>query len=159
MLLAMTCKIPKKCLYTFLLLTISMVIKAQPSSPYSINWVNQTGVSTNGAILTRTTATTGSWNAGAISSNLLSSNTDGWMEFTAVLGADYMVGFASNNILNYSQFAHTIHIDDNTNTAIAREGPANGVSLGTFQTGDVFRISREGNVTERWLGPLVRILH
>ena len=79
-----------------------MVIKAQPSSPYSINWVNQTGVSANGVILTITTAPSRSWNAGAISSNLLSSNTDGWMEFTAVLGADYMLGFAANNVLNYS---------------------------------------------------------
>lgn len=139
-------KIPKKCLHIFLLLAISMVIKAQPTSPYSINWVNQTGVSANGVILIRTTAT-GSWNAGAISSNLLLSNTDGWMEFTAVRGADYMLGFAANNVFNYAEYAHSIHIDDNTNTATAREG-GNDVSLGAFQTGDVFRISREGNVVK-----------
>src|SRR3989337_1872495 len=117
---------------TLLCLTISFIIRAQPSPPYTVNWVTQTGVTINGGILTKT-APTGSWsNGGAISSNLLLSNIDGWIEFTAVTGADYMVGLGANNLHNYNQFTHSIHIDDNTNTAVAHELGSDGISFGSF---------------------------
>src|SRR5688572_1376720 len=132
------------CLFASILTGVSSTLVAQ-TGPYSVNWVYQNGVSNNNGILTKTAAT-GSWSTGgAISSNLLLSNTDGWMEFTATIGADYMAGLGSNNLLNYNQFTHSIHIDDNTNTAVVHEWGSNGVSLGSFQTGDIFRISREGN--------------
>ena len=144
MLQAMNDKILKIWLGLFLLLTISAAIKAQPGPPYSVTWVNQIGVSTNGVIITRT-ATTGTWSAsGAVSANLLQSNTDGWMEFTAVAGNDYLIGLAENNIINYNQFTHSIRLTGNSNALAAYEG-GSGIALGNFQTGDIIRIWREGS--------------
>lgn len=135
-------KFSNTCLFVVLLCWTSVAMQAQPNPTYSINWVNQIGVSTNGGVLTKTSPT-GTWsNAGAISSNLLVSNTDGWMEFSAVNGANFRIGLAVNNILGHGQFSNSIFIDSNTGNAIAFEGETSTL-LSNFQTGDVFRISRE----------------
>jgi hypothetical protein len=111
---------------------------------YKANWINQVGVSNNDGKLTKT-AQDQAWSAGAISSNLLPANTNGWMEFVGINGANYRVGLAVNNRINYAEFSGSLFIDHTTGTDIAFEGGGSN-SLGTFQTGDVFRIEREGSL-------------
>ena len=127
--------------------TVTDAVGRQQSRTYSlgykINWVNQVGVSASNGVLTKTAQNGSFSSAGAISSNLLPPNTNGWIEFSGVNGADYMVGLAANDVYNYTEFANGVLVDIETG-AVKTYGTAS-VSLGNFQTGDVFRISREGN--------------
>lgn len=109
---------------------------------YKINWTNQYRVSTSGSILTMTNGAP--WSAGAISSNILLANTDGWMEFSGGNGSNYIVGLASNNIIDYNKFTNAFFIDYDNNTYTTYEGNT-ATGFGSWQTGDVFKISREGN--------------
>lgn len=117
---------------------------AQSSGIYSVNWVNQVGVSTSGSQLTKTT-TLSIWNAGATSSNVLSSNNDGWLEFSTASGSDFIIGFAVNNVINSDQLTYGIQIDNATGTCLAHEGTTI-VSLGASLVGARFRIERVGSV-------------
>ena len=109
---------------------------------YKINWINKIGVSTSGNILTKTPATNLWTNSGAISSNVLPANVEGWMEFSVESPSDFIIGLAVNNTINYNQFSNAIRIENASNSATAYEG-ASAIGLGSWQTGDVFRISRE----------------
>lgn len=110
---------------------------------YKVNWINQVGVSINGGILTKTVIGSVWDNAGAVSSNVLAANTDGWIEFSTLSG-DYMVGLASNNTIDLDEFTNAIRVDHLTNTYVLYSG-FSGVGSGIWQIGDVFRISREGS--------------
>jgi hypothetical protein len=110
---------------------------------YKVNWINQVGVTNNNGKLTKT-AQGIQWTSGAISSNILPANTDGWIEFVGVNGHNFRAGLASNNVIDYAQFANSLFIDHVTARGTAVEGNTS-VILGTLQTGDIFRIEREGN--------------
>jgi hypothetical protein len=62
------------------------------------------------------------------------------MEFSAG-GDDYMVGLAVNNTIDSDEFSYAIKVDALTNTYVVYSG-ASAIASGTWQTGDVFRISR-----------------
>ncbi|MBA4057532.1 MAG: hypothetical protein C0490_22645, partial [Marivirga sp.] len=99
--------------YIFAILIIFLgtdQLHAQTGPPFAINWVNQIGVSTNGGILTKTVSSAKWTNAGGVSSNILSANTDGWMEFSTFSGADFIIGLAVNNIIDYPEFGNGIRI-------------------------------------------------
>ena len=112
---------------------------------YKVNWINKVGVNTNGDILTKS-ATARSWrNSGAVSSNILPAYTDGWLEFSAGNSADFVIGLAVNNTIeDNTHFANCIQIYNPYSSATAYEGSA-GLGIGVCQTGDVYRIWREGN--------------
>ena len=108
---------------------------------YKIHWINQVGVSESGGILTKNVSNE-SWTSGAVSSNLLPANTDGWIAFTAINGADYRIGFAVNDVINYSYFTHSFFVDNTSGSAFEGATPN---SFGNIQTGDILKISREGS--------------
>lgn len=121
---------------------------------YKLNWVNQVGVVTNGSILTKNTPVENWNNAGGTSSSILSANTDGWMEFSTVSNSDFIVGLAVNNVINRNEFSYGIYVDHTTNNYFAYEA-ATSFLLGNWQAGDVFRVSREGNLVRYYRNGLV----
>jgi hypothetical protein len=135
------------------LITISFNVHSQSSPPYSVYWINPLRVNINGSILTKGQYPN-TWIAGAISSNLLDPNTDGWMEFASVAGAHYILGLAYNNIYDVDQFSYAIFIDQANNYYAAYEGTAI-TGLGACQIGDVFKIAREGNVVNYYRNDVV----
>ena len=77
---------------------------------YNINWINNQGVSIAGDILTKNINPRTWTNSGAISSNILPANTDGWIEFSVSAKSDFIVGLASNAMLDYTTFDNCIQI-------------------------------------------------
>lgn len=134
-------KMRSRCAFCFFLLAATLLtflaIKshAQTEPTYPINWINQLRVSTNGSILTMTNGS--AWSAGAISSNVLVSNTDGWIEFSGTSGANYIGGLASTNAIDYNKFANAIFIDHANNSYTTYEGNT-ATAFGSWQIGDVF---------------------
>src|SRR5690606_1845213 len=66
-----------------------------------------------------------------------------WIEFTIVNGADFRIGLTNNDVVNVSTFTASIFVDQETGSAYATEGLVS-TPLGNVQTGDMFRIAREG---------------
>jgi RHS repeat-associated protein len=129
-----------------MLYALSMFSSKAHANPISasttVQWINLTGVSISGNILTKTSGT--GWNAGAISSNILAPNTDGWLEFTAASGVRYLVGFATNNTFSNVDFENGLNVTYSGNSFNCYEG-STSTAMGTWAAGDVFRISREGS--------------
>jgi RHS repeat-associated protein len=130
------------------------------SATYSIanktRWATTTSVTESGEILTKAGAV--GWNAGAVSSNLLAPNTDGWVEFVVNgFGHSYEIGFG----LDAPNYAHTgfrnaVMINSTDGMAYTYES-STVTSLGAWRTGDVFRISRVGgSVNYHKNGTIVR---
>jgi RHS repeat-associated protein len=111
---------------------------------YAPVYMNHTQVSESGGVLTKTVAGS-SWNAGANASNTLAPNTDGWVEFVASEGTGiYQIGFGANAAgFNFSDMRASLVLNTGTGAITAYESTISA-SLGTFKTGDVFRIAREG---------------
>jgi RHS repeat-associated protein len=110
---------------------------------YKSYWTGHTLVADDGGVLTRSGAN--GWNAGANSSVVLNANTNGWIEFVVShTNSIYEIGFSTNSTsFNYSSFTNGIRVDYG-GLAFAYEGTSNA-SLGQCNSGDVFRISREGS--------------
>jgi hypothetical protein len=118
---------------------------------YAIDWTNVTGATLTNGVITKNSNTV---NSGAVSSNILPANTDGWIEFSAINGTDYFIGFATYDTYAYGTFAHAFSIDSSTGTCLSYVGTGS-VSLGSFQNGDVFRIAREGSLVKYYKNGLV----
>ncbi|MBA4057531.1 MAG: hypothetical protein C0490_22640, partial [Marivirga sp.] len=114
---------------------------------YTVDWINKIGVTASGSTLYKMPLSSGWTNAGAVSSNLLQADTDGWVEFSVANGSEFIVGLASNNTISNTGFSNGIFIDYATSSAATYEGSVY-TNLGNCQTGDVFRISREGNLVK-----------
>ena len=111
---------------------------------YKVDWINKIGVSTNGDILTKTHIAQTWTTAGAISSNLLPANTDGWIEFHPEINSDFIIGLAINNVIDQSALTYGMRVQRSSNNIFAYEGTAI-FGLGYLKPGDVLRISREGD--------------
>lgn len=150
----MTSKFLKSYIVALIVCCASFQTQAQTGPPYQVNWVNQIGVNQSGNILSKNTPIVLWTNAGAISSNVLPANTDGWMEFTTISNSHFIVGLTVNNVIDLDEFTNGIFIDNSTNTFFAYEG-ASANSLGNWVGGDIFRISREGNLVKYYKNGVV----
>ena len=111
---------------------------------YKVNWLEQVGVSVSGSVLTKTAAN-GWGNGGGNSANVLPASTDGWVEFPVSIESSYLFGFATNGPFSYTDFVAALNISNvNSGTFGTYEG-GTATSFTTWQTGDIFRISREGS--------------
>ena len=123
---------------------------------YEINWINKVGVNTNGDILTKNVTARSFRNSGAVSSNILPANTDGWLEFSTGSNSEFMIGLAVNNIIeDNSQYTNCVQIYNPNSSSIAYEGSAGG-GIASWQMGDVFRIWREGNQVKYFHNGMVK---
>lgn len=129
-------------LLTFL--SITSVLQAQPNPPYSSYWINATGASYGTGIITRNVSGSSWTQSGAVSSNSLPPNTDGWMEFSATAASDFMVGFTSNDVISSNEFTNAIMCTSAGSAYYSYEGVTT-TSLGTWVSGDIIRISRQGS--------------
>jgi RHS repeat-associated protein len=110
---------------------------------YKPSWTGLTNVNAAGQSLSKTSAP--GWNAGALTSNPLASNTDGWMEFAISNYTDsYIIGLTNvtNSFLNTS-FKYAVFVDPATSTLYTYQD-ATQLSLSSYQVGDIIRIERIG---------------
>lgn len=121
---------------------------------YKVNWINSQGVSVSGNILTKNVNPRTWKNSGAITSNVLPANTDGWIEFSVDAKSDFIIGLADNAILDHSVFNNAIQIEGKNNTCAIWEG-ATSIGLGYWQAGDVFKIKRDGNYVKYFKNDLL----
>lgn len=121
---------------------------AQPSNPgeptHSLIWVDQIRVTVN-ANTTLTHIGPNTWSSGASSSNLLSENEDGFLEFTANTGsAQYIIGFSIING-SYGGDTYTNAIRIGSKGALYTYEGSTLTTVGTWAAGDIFKLSREGS--------------
>ncbi len=115
---------------------------------YALGWKNLTNVSIgedNGLI---GVSGNNAWNAGASSQNLLSSNTDGWMEFiVSEAGSTYMIGLTDGDPdADFHLLKYAFYITNAGYYQLRTNGsPITGAELKTVRPGMTFKISREGN--------------
>jgi RHS repeat-associated protein len=137
--------------FCFLLSCVLFAVqgKATPLSPpvtgppYKVNWTTISGATENADGTLFKTLTNGWGNAGALSSNTLPANTDGWLEFTVGSNNHYVIGFSVKRAYDYVDYTHSFIIG-NTGSYGIYEGTS--LTSGTvYQAGDVFRITRMGN--------------
>jgi hypothetical protein len=122
---------------------------------YKIYWRDHTGVSETGGNIVKPGS--GAWNAGVISTNILTAGSNGAVEFATKLeNSSYIIGFSTNDSdFRYDTFRNGIYI--NSNGIVYSFELGTTVALGSWQPGDIFRISREGSsVNYYWNGTLVR---
>ncbi len=114
---------------------------------YLTNWEQRTGVNVASGVLSKV-APDDDWNAGAVSSNVLKSDDDGWLQFMITGSTShYMIGFTAaasgtspESMLYGMEIAPgqpVIGWETATNSDLALSGG--------WQVGDVFAISRVGD--------------
>jgi len=128
----------------YLILSLLLFAFALHAQPYDIIWENGAGVSVSGNSLTKT-ATTAWGNSGAGSTQILTANTDGWVEVTAVETDTYrMFGFSSSNPdNNYASINYGIVISVSGGLLVFENGTNMG-NIGTYSNGDRIRVERTG---------------
>jgi alpha-tubulin suppressor-like RCC1 family protein len=118
-------------------------------------WSSTTGVSIQGATLAKT-ASGGSWNASASSSNSIGSG-DGWVEFTAVETNMRRAGGlkATGAAQSYTDIDFAIDLKDTGIVEIFELGTSRG-QYGSYANGDRFRVEiQEGVVRYRKNGTVL----
>jgi RHS repeat-associated protein len=110
---------------------------------YRVDYIDITGVTASDGVLTRTGS---GWNVGANGSNVLASNTDGWIEFVADGNATFVLGFGGpvDGFGSYAVFKSSFAIYHSTRQYRSYENNTSTV-LGTWDPGNVFRIERIGS--------------
>jgi hypothetical protein len=113
-----------------------------PTTP--VTWLSPVGVTAVGNSLTKT-GTTG-WNAGAVSGQTLGSG-DGYVEITATETTSYRAfGLSNGNPgVTYTEIDFAINLAANGTATVYENGTAR-VGLGTYATGDKFRVQISGGV-------------
>jgi RHS repeat-associated protein len=124
-----------------------LTAKADYAIGYKTYWIDLNGVVETSGILNKTNMTVG-WNSGAVSSNILPSGTDGWIEFTIDNpGSQFEIGFALTGSGSYGHnvaFRHGIMINNTTGLFSTHDG-SSSTSYQSWRKGDVFRLAREGS--------------
>ena len=121
---------------------------------YKVNWINAIGVNISGNRLTKTQPFHSWITAGAFSSNTLTANTDGWIEFSGESTGGLIIGLGTNNGIDLTAFTNAFQINYFTNSYIIYESSTTPAS-GYWQPGDIFRISREGNLVKYYKNAIV----
>ncbi len=98
----------------------------------------------------------GNWNGGAASLNTVADN--GYFEFENTEIARKMIGLSQMNAdANYTTIGYAFYCEGNGNLSIYENGTNRG-NFGSYQIGDVFRISIENGVVNYYQnGALIRI--
>lgn len=111
---------------------------------YNVVWTDLVGVAANGNSLAKT-ASDGWGNGGAASSNALSSNADGWAEYS-VAGLNFiMFGFSEVNAdADFTTIEYAVFTRVNGEIRIYEEGVNLGI-FGTYSIGDILRVERIAN--------------
>ena len=112
---------------------------------YRSSWIDATnGLSIGSDNSLTKTATTNAWDVGAVSSNILPANTDGWIEFTWTNAAYYQIGLSRRDLDgNYTSIEHGLFIYTNNDIYIYESGASQG-TFGRAAVGDIFRIVKTG---------------
>ncbi|PZR05814.1 MAG: hypothetical protein DI539_24790, partial [Flavobacterium psychrophilum] len=134
----------------FSLLIISLICaipglgRQLPAGVYNTKWIDITNVTVNtNNSLTVNAGQPWGYGKGANTSNVLPPNTNGWVEFTSNNNGTFVIGFSTNEVVfDYNTFSYGIR---NEGGAASTYEAWVGTSLGTFVTGDIYRISREGS--------------
>lgn len=134
---------------TPLLFFVSIGVFAQvdkKAKTYPVEWVELEGLQydqRSGQL--EKVANEESWGfAGAISSNVLEANTDGFVAFNAIRQSDYrFIGLSNENIdANYTSLEHALYLTG-SNIYICQDGKI-GSAVGKYREGDLFSIERRG---------------
>jgi RHS repeat-associated protein len=134
-----------KRIYTLLLVATLVALSQSLSAQHLVRWADLVGATAdNNGIVTKT-ASDGWNNGGATSSNYLAPNTDGSIEFSVTTQTSVQIGFVTNNFINLGSdiFTNAIGVGS-TGTISAWEGTTTA-NYGTYTSGDVFKLSREGS--------------
>jgi RHS repeat-associated protein len=111
---------------------------------YFTNWTSLSNVTPgSGNVLTKTSAA--GWNATALGTNIVPSNTDGWLEFVIDnTNSNYAVGFSSQDLVQdpVSGMRYAILLNWNSTASVVNNGAT--LAAGQWMPGDVFRVGREG---------------
>jgi hypothetical protein len=122
---------------------------------YPISWVKLRNVTVNSDnTLTKTDAA--GWTAGASSSNILTPNVNGWLEFVVnETGRQFAIGLSyADTDAGIGTIDYCFYIQPNGAVSIVkRGGTAAGFSL---MKGDVFRVSREGTTVKFYVNGAVK---
>jgi len=122
---------------------------------YRVFWQNLQGVTESSNTLSKSGAA--GWGTGAASFNFLLPNTDGWVEFVASRASSYIVGFSSSaNGYATQDIAYGLYNETGQGNLSFNE-QYTSASLGSFFSGDVYRVSREGSQMKYYRnGTLIR---
>jgi RHS repeat-associated protein len=115
---------------------------------YNVSWANLTNLSAGaGNTLTKTSAN--GWNSSAIGTNIIPSNTDGWLEYVIDnSNSNHAIGFSSQDAVTDPTLGMRFAIVMSWSSTVSLLLNGSTVSAGAWQPGDVFRIGREGgNIT------------
>ncbi len=115
-----------------------------PESYNSLNWTDVVGLDFSNDVLK---STSGNWgNSGAASSEVLSPNTDGWVETTAIqTKKERIIGLSKiNTDANYTTIDYGIHLSKYGTINVYESGGLKG-NFGFYILGNVFRIERNGS--------------
>jgi PKD repeat protein len=112
--------------------------------PCPIVWTGTTNATINALTVTKTSGGT-AWNAGANSTAVLTSGTNGWVTMQALETNTYRVfGLAAPNATaNITDINYGIQLRDNGNVYIVENGISLGI-FGAYNTGDIFKVERVG---------------
>jgi RHS repeat-associated protein len=130
----------KKIFFLLILMAVGVGALAQTT----VQWIDLSGVTESGNILTKTAASGWTTTSGGRSSNVLPANTDGWVEFT-ITNQKVQIGFTNNDIGLAGSFLNAIQLSNSGSSIISTYEGSTATSFGVVASGDVFRISREGS--------------
>ena len=109
-----------------------------------VSWTNTVGVSVSGNSLTKTAGS--GWSAGAASTQVIAAG-DGYVEFSAPTTGDSMIGLSNGDPdQSYAGLDFAIHVD--LGNASVWENGVNKGTVGSYQTGDRFRVTVENGVVK-----------
>ena len=108
-----------------------------------IEWTNEVSAAVSGTTLTKTAGGNG-WNSGASSTQSLDAGEDGFVEMTMSAPLIQMFGLSETDSTgNYTDINYAIYPHSNGTLNVYESGASRG-NFGTYTTGDVLRVEREG---------------
>ena len=128
-----------------LLIILLLVLGFCPlfSQSYDVEWTNDTGVTIAGNTLIKTAST--GWNAGASSTNVLGSNTDGWVEISITSKSSFAFGLSLLDLnLSLSSIEFGLFLTSGGDIRVYESGSYKG-KKGVYTVGDKLKIERLGS--------------
>ncbi len=150
---------------TAVLSSSAQPINQQSQQPFSstaigqsVQWGSVVGLTVSAGSLTRASAVTGSWDAGAFSTQSIPANSEGWIEFTMSDNNSHkMLGLSSTNTdAGYATINYALYGATNSVLMVYENGT--GTDLGMpYTSTDVFRVERIGtSIVYRKNGTIIR---
>ena len=128
----------------FVLISLGIIVFAAPMTVQNVTWTSPRYVTVIGNSLNRSNPEVAGWVAGAFSVQKIDAGLDGYFEMTAQeTNAHRFGGLSSVDIdFSYTSVEFAIFLTKLARVYIGENGAHWEVS--TYQTGDIFRVSREG---------------